>query len=281
MTESAFPQRPETCLQVVYLLRRCRGMAEELLRGTVVSQRKVTDVLRILEVEVPSELGFVAGQFTKIGLPEDGGGSLMRAYSFVNSPGQSPHEFYYDVLRSGGNLTPRLDSLSAGDELLVSERVNGLLHLENLPEGESLFLVASGTGIGPFLSILGTDAPWERFGKVVLVWSVRNREDMVYLDRIEAVAGDRGGQFAYLPIVTRESAEGMSSKRVTEALRDGELERAAGAEVGPGSQFLLCGNPAMVQDMSDLLKDRGLERNRRSRPGNVTIEKYWQAASDL
>ena len=250
-------------------------MAEEFFQGKVVSQTKETDVLRILKVEVAEKLDFLAGQFTRIGVPVDGDKPLVRAYSFVNQPGSEPHEFYYDVLEKGGNLTPILDGLSAGDKVLVSPRVNGLLHIDTLPDAKTLFLVATGTGIGPFISILGTKEPWARFSKIVLVWSVRKEQDLVYRDRIKKVAAEHGDKFIFLPIVTREEVEGLMKVRVTEALENGRLEEASSAKVDESAQFMLCGSPEMVQQMSDLLKERGLVRNRRSKPGNVTIEKYW------
>ena len=250
-------------------------MAEEFLQGTIVSQRETTDVLRILKIEVQAELDFLAGQFTKIGLPVEGDRPLMRPYSFVNSPGKGPLEFYYDVLDEGGNLTPQLDGLAPGDTLLVSSRVNGLLHLGTIPEAKSLFMVATGTGIGPFLSILGTSEPWSKFDRVVLVWSVREEHDLAYHDRVVEIAEAHEDMFAYVPMVTRENVDGMLRMRVTEALATGVLEERAQAKVGKDSQFMLCGGPSMVLEMSDKLKERGLERNRVRKPGNFSIEKYW------
>ena len=250
-------------------------MPESLLGGKVVAQREMTDVLRVLLVEVPERLEFTAGQFTKIGLPVEGDRPLMRAYSFVNSPDEAPCEFFYDVLTSGGNLTPRLGELKEGDDILVSARPSGMLTVDSLPDGDTLFLVATGTGVGPFISIMKTEEPWRRFGKVVLVYSVRERRDMAYLDQVESFRKARGDRFAFAPIVTRESVDGMLGRRMTACFADGSIQDIAQAQVDAGSQFMLCGNPEMVKDMSELLEGRGLSRNRVRKPGNYTLEKYW------
>lgn len=252
-------------------------MAEENVASKVLDHQRHTEALRVLRVARPPGLDFVAGQFTKIGfaLPEQPR-PLMRAYSFVNAPQEEALEFCYDVLPEGGNLTVLLDKLQAGDELLVSTRPNGLLVLDNLPAGETLFLVATGTGIGPFVSILGQGegAAFARFARIVLVYSGRYFADLVYHQRLAELAAGRE-QLSYLPLVTREQAQGCPRMRVTEALAAGELARLAAGPIDASCQFMLCGNPAMVQDMCELLGKMGLERNRRSKPGNVTIEKYW------
>ena len=250
-------------------------MPEEYLTGTVVDQRYLDDRLRILRIATDQPVQFTAGQFTKIGLPTAEGKPLMRAYSFVNPPTKRPFEFLYDVIQPQGNLTPLLDSLSAGSEVLVSARPNGLLILDNLPEADNVFFIATGTGIGPFLSILQTAEPWRRFKRLVLVYSVRTAAEMIYRDLIEKFAQDQPEIFRFVPLVTREKSAGTLNCRVTEALANGELEKRAAAPISSKSQFMLCGNPEMVQLMCDMFKDRGLERNRRSKPGNVTIEKYW------
>lgn len=252
-------------------------MPEEYQAAQVAGQLAPTSQLRILQVARPPGLDFVPGQFTKLGLPQDGEAKpLARAYSFVNPPAAETLEFCYDVLAEGGNLTPRLASLDAGDEVLVSMRPNGLLTLANVPEALSLFMIATGTGIGPFVSILQADEEvWDRYEKVALLYSARRQRDLLYDSQLAEIAALRRKQFAYVPVVTRERVEGVAGERVTKMIASGALERRTRTALDASCQFMLCGNPAMVQEVCALLQAKGLERNRRSRPGNVTIEKYW------
>ncbi len=245
--------------------------------GRVVAQHRPTEYLRRLLVETDEQIGFKAGQFTKIGFPgEEGERDLMRSYSFVNPPGASAYEFCYGVLTEGGNLSPRLDRLGPGDELLVSTRPAGFLVLEELPPAKHVFFLATGTGIGPFLSIMATPEPWRRYDKVVLVHGVANAADLAYLDDVTQLGRQHPERFAFLPLVTREDHAGSLRMRIPQALAAGKVAECAGVELSPAEcQFMLCGNPDMIKETTALLADRGFPRHRRSAPGNVTIEKYW------
>ena len=245
--------------------------------GRTLSQRRPTEHLRLLRVATEEPIPFKAGQFTKIGFPgPDGGRDLMRSYSFVNPPGAGFCEFCYSVLPQGGNLTPQLDRLEAGDELLVSTRPSGFLVLEEIPSADNIFFVATGTGIGPFLSIMDTADPWQRFRRVVLVHGVARAADMAYRDRISELAAAHPQQFSFVSLVTREDHAGSLRMRIPQALADGHIESACQASLDVRTcQFMLCGNPDMVRQTSAWLAERGFARNRRSAPGNVTIEKYW------
>jgi ferredoxin--NADP+ reductase len=147
--------------------------------------------------------------------------------------------------------------------------------LSEVPDAAELWLVATGTGIAPFLSILRTDRPWRRFRRVLLVHAARHANELVYRDLIDDLARERGAQFAYIPFVSRERAPGALEGRIPAAIRDGRLE-AVGAPIAPErSQFLLCGNPEMVKDATAALAERGLRKNRRRTPGHITVENFW------
>jgi ferredoxin/flavodoxin---NADP+ reductase len=144
------------------------------LEGRVVGQTRWTDRLCSLQVRAP--LGpFAAGQFTKLAL-DVGGERVARPYSLVNAPGAELLEFYYNVVPAGP-LSPRLAALAAGDAVHVAPNPAGFLVLREVPEADNLWLVATGTGLGPFLSILRTDAPWQRFARVTLVHATRTAAD--------------------------------------------------------------------------------------------------------
>src|SRR3990167_8499061 len=142
------------------------------IEGHVVELHHWSDQLYSLRVEVDYP-PFEAGQFTKIGLEIDGA-IVGRPYSLVNAPDARPLDFYFIVV-PGGPLTERLVQLKPGDKIMVGARPSGFLILKEVIEAEHLWLMATGTGIGPFLSILKTPTPWQRFKRVVLVHAVRTQ----------------------------------------------------------------------------------------------------------
>ena len=243
------------------------------LEGRVVGQTRWTERLCSLRVQAPFG-PFEAGQFTKLAL-DIAGERVARPYSLVNAPAAEPLEFYYNVVRDGP-LSPRLAALTAGDAVHVAPNPAGFLVLREVPDAENLWLVCTGTGLGPFLSILRTEAPWQRFRRVTLVHATRTAADQAYREVIEAVARARGERFGFVSFVSRETAAGALAGRVPEAIRDARLERAARAELSAGrSHAMLCGNPAMVTDVAAALGERGMRKHRRRAPGHITVETYW------
>ena len=243
------------------------------LEGRVVGQKRWTD--RLLSLQVAAPLGrFEAGQFTKLAL-DAGGERLARPYSLVNPPGSEPHEFYYNVLPAGP-LSPRLAMLRAGDAVFVAPNPAGFLVLAEVPEAANLWLISTGTGLGPFLSILRTEEPWRRFRQVVLVHATRTAAEQAYGDVLAAVAASRGEKFRRIAFVSRERSPEALEGRVPAALRDGRLERAAGTELSAArSHTMLCGNPEMVTDVTAALAERGMRKHRRRAPGHISVETYW------
>jgi ferredoxin--NADP+ reductase len=243
------------------------------LEGRVVGQKRWTD--RLFSLQVAAPLGrFEAGQFTKLAL-DVGSERFARPYSLVNAPGSEPHEFYYNVVPSGP-LSPRLAALAAGDAVFVAPSVAGFLVLAEVPDAENLWLIATGTGLGPFLSILRTAAPWQRFRRVTLVHATRTAAEQTYGELLAAVGAARGEQFRRVAFVSREKAPGTLEGRVPAAIGDGRLERAAGTELSAErSHAMLCGNPAMVTDVTAALAGRGMRKHRRRAPGHITVETYW------
>ena len=242
------------------------------LEGRVLENRRWTDALFSLRVECPS-LRFEAGQFVRIAL-DLGGERIARPFSFVNPP-QDPILEFYGVVVPDGPLSPRLARLAPGDALLVADNPSGFLVLREVPSAEDLWLVATGTGIAPFLSILRTDAPWKNYRRVILVHGTRHASELVYQDVIGEVSRKFAGRFSYLKFVSRENSPAALQGRIPAAIRDGRLE-AAGAPIAPErSQFMLCGNPQMLKDVAAALAERGLRKHRRRAPGQITVESFW------
>ena len=243
------------------------------LEGRVIENRHWTEALFSLRVEA-QRLPFEAGQFVRLALDVDSE-RLARPFSFVNPP-EDPMLEFYGVIVPGGPLSPRLAHLAAGDALYVASNPSGFLVLSEVPDSDVLWLLATGTGIAPFLSILRTETPWRRYASVVLVHGVRYARELVYREAIEAVARARGARFRYVSFVSREQASGSLAGRIPGAISDGRLEQAAGAALAPvNSQVMLCGNPDMLKDAGAALAARGMKKHRRRSPGQITVESFW------
>lgn len=238
------------------------------LAGRVIENRHWTDALFSLRVE-GARLSFEAGQFVRIALDIDGE-RVARPFSMVNAPDDPVLEFYGIVVPEGP-LSPRLARLEAGDALYVAPNPAGFLVLSELPDAETLWLMSTGTGIAPFISILRAGAVWKRFRNVVLVHGVRHARELIYQEELKSFRSLR-----YVPFVTRETAPHALQGRIPAALRDGRLEAAAGVTVAPeSSQIMLCGNPEMLKDTQAVLMERGLRKHRRRTPGQITVESFW------
>ena len=242
-------------------------MSDKWLTGTVVENRHWTETLFSLRLE-GAPLEFQAGQFVRIALDIDGE-RVARAFSFVNAP-QDPVLEFYGVIVPQGPLSPRLARLSSGDALHVAGNPAGFLVLSEVPDAETLWLISTGTGLAPFLSILRTETPWRRFRKVVLVHAVRYAYELTYREMIAATPA------RYVTFVSREQVAGSLAGRIPAAIADGRLEQAAGVELAPDtSQVMLCGNPQMLKDAAAALMARGLRKHRRRAPGHITVESFW------
>lgn len=244
------------------------------VEGKVVELRPWTEELYSLRVRA-DVAPFVAGQFTRVAR-KIGDEIIARPYSFVNAPDDPVLEFYF-ITVPAGPLSHELIRLGPGDDILVAPRAAGFFVLRELPDAESLWMLATGTAIGPFLSILGTAEVWKRFRRVVLVHSVRTASELTYRDTLESLLKLHPAQLQVIPMVSRERVEHALEGRITQAILNGRLEARAGLSFDPAnSQVMICGNPAMVHDTTHLLERRGLRKNRRREPGHITTEQYWK-----
>ncbi len=247
-------------------------MAGKWIEGTVVGNKMWTDQLYSLQVDTELE-PFRAGQFGRLALEIDGQ-MVARSYSFVNAPHERPYEFY-SIIVPEGPLSPRLQSLKPGGKIFLAPKGAGFLTLADVPRGENLWLLSTGTALGPFLSILKTDDPWQRFERIVLVHAVRQAKELSFRDTIEKFSV-RGKQFCYVPFVSREDTNFAIKGRVPVAIESGALEaRSSVAITAQKSQIMICGNPEMVHDTRAVLEGRGLKLNKRKEPGQISVENYW------
>jgi ferredoxin--NADP+ reductase len=242
------------------------------VQATVTERRDWNETLISLRFEVELQ-PFTAGQFIRVGLDIDGE-RIGRPYSLVNAPHEGIHEIYFNIVREGP-LSPRLARLQPGDTLWVVPVANGFLTLDEVPEARHLWLLATGTALGPFLSILKTEAPWQRFERIVLGHSVRRHTDLTYQDLIGELLERHPEQLQYIPFITSEPSGEHLGQRIPACIESGALEDRAGLALQPEqSHVLLCGNAAMLQDTLAVLEQRGMRRHRRRDPGHVGMEKY-------
>lgn len=244
------------------------------VEGKVIRLRQWTDEL--YSIQVDAQLApFTAGQFTRLALEIDGE-LVARPYSFVNGPDNPVHEFYFILVRNGP-LTHELIKLRPGDSLHLAKKSAGFFVLDEVPEADCLWMLSTGTALGPFLSILNSDAAWQRYRRLVLVHAVRTVSELTYSDEIRTLLERDPGHLQFIPFVTREDTDFAIKARVPAAIEDGQLEQWAGIPINASdSQVMICGNPDMVSDTVAVLEARGMKKNRRRDPGHITTEQYWK-----
>lgn len=244
----------------------------EWIEGRITQNRQWTDRLFSLRFRAP--IGdFKAGQFVRVALEIDGE-IVARPYSLVNAPADAENEIFFNIVPEGP-LTPRLAALQPGDVIKLADKPYGFLTVDEVPAARHLWMLATGTGVGPFISILRSEEAWQRFEKVVLVYSVRSARELAYRDVIADIGKKYQQQLSFVPLVTREVLEGTINRRVTDAIVSGELEQQAGIYMSSDdSHVMMCGNSAMITDVIELLKSRNMRKHLRREPGHITTEKY-------
>ncbi len=282
-------------------------MSDNIQKVTVLSKTTWTPNLFSFTVSRPDSFKFTAGQFVRLGvnpsqlnyykqlskvadaedeededLNETLDEDIFRAYSIVSSPFDEILEFFSIVIPDGA-FTSQLQHLEVGDELLLNTMPFGFLTLARYqkPLPKDLWLLATGTGLAPFLSMLQDLKTWEDYEHIVLAYSARSTEELAYMDKIESLQEDFGSlvdnpaKLIFIPIVTREPVEGALTERLPKLLLDGTLQARAGIDLDVDStHVMLCGNPEMVEDTKETLKSLGLVMNRRGE-GNIAVENYW------
>ena len=242
------------------------------LNGTVLENWRWTEDLTSLKIDV--DLGqFNAGQFVRVGLEIDGE-VVARPYSLVNSPAEPALEILFNIVPEGP-LSLRLFHLKPGDDIFVATNPAGFLTVSEVPDVAHLWMMATGTAIGPFLSILKGDEVWQRFERVILAYSVRMADEQAYAEQISALVEAHSEQLCFIPIITREEVENTLRLRIPQAITGGELESRAGVSLSAeNSHVMMCGSTDMIRDVSEVLEARGMRKHRRRDPGHYTSEKY-------
>ena len=245
----------------------------EWVNAEVQEVKNWTDALFSLRVRASID-PFIAGQFAKLALEIDGE-RVQRAYSYVNAP-QDPLLEFYLVTVPEGKLSPRLQALRPGDQVMVTKEASGFFVLDEIPDCQTLWMLATGTAIGPYLSILQQGDGLERFENIVLVHAARFAADLSFLPLMQQLQRYQG-KLRIQTVVSREQIVGSLHGRVPQLIESGELEQAVGLSIdAESSHIMLCGNPQMVRDTQQLLKDsRDMRKHFKRKPGHMSSEHYW------
>lgn len=257
----------------------------------VVWLHRWNDGLMSFRVRRDPAYAFTPGQFARIGLRKEDGEVIWRAYSIVSAPEEAFLEFFLVVVPTGA-FSSRVARLAVGDVMLVEKHAQGFLTADRFKNGRDLWLLATGTGLAPYISMLRNHAVWQQFANIVVAVSVREHRDLGYIDELAALAarsaqdaqaqgqgqgqGQGRARLVFIKTLTREKTADTLPGRIPALIESGELEKAVGLQLSDEhSRFMLCGNPAMVESMRALLKGRGFRMNRRLEPGHIIVENYW------
>ena len=225
-------------------------------------------------------LRFKTGQFVMIGLQVEGK-PLMRAYSVVSAHYEDHLEFY-SIKVQDGPLTSRLQHLQVGDTLLVGRKPTGSLIMDNLLPGKNLYLLSTGTGLAPFMSVIRDPEFYEAFEKIVLTHGVRWKSELGYMEHIREDMPDNEhfgdlvkSQLIYYPTVTREDFHNQG--RLTDLMRSGKLYEDIGLPpLNPETdRVMICGSPAMLKELVEILDEAGFTEGTSHAPGSYVIERAF------
>ena len=252
-------------------------------RATVRWVRHWNEHLFSFAVERPASFRFRSGEFIMLGLPGDNGKPLMRAYS-IASPAWSDELEFLSIKVEDGPLTSKLQLVQAGDQIYLGRKPTGTLVLDALLGGERLFMLSTGTGLAPFLSVARDPDVYQRFSQVVIVHSVRRVSDLAYHDELAAqlaedplVADEAKAQFHYIPTVTREPFH--TTGRIDALAASGHLFGAplTGPKVfdPEHDRVMLCGSTQMIRDTAATLDTLGFDEGSNAQPGRYVIERAF------
>lgn len=245
--------------------------------------RHWTDQLFSFAIARPEDFRFRSGEFVMIGLPgEDGGKPLLRAYS-IASPCWDEQLEFLSIKVPDGPLTSRLQKIQPGDTVLMGRKPTGTLVLDALTGGERLWLIGTGTGLAPWISVARDPDTYSRFKQVVVCHTVRRIADLTYRDFFTAgihddpLIGDEArAQLTYYPTVTREPFEHPG--RITDRIKSGALFDDLGLPQGfspERDRVMLCGSMAMIKEAGELLEIFGLKEGSNAEPGDYVLERAF------
>lgn len=247
---------------------------------SVLSVHHWTDTLFSFTTTRDPSFRFRNGEFTMIGL-KVGEKPLLRAYSVASANYEDRLEFF-SIKVPDGPLTSRLQHLKEGDEIIVSRKATGTLVIDNLQDGRNLYLIGTGTGLAPFLSVIKDPETYDRFEKVVLLHGCRRVAELAYGEMItEKLPNDEligelvRNQLIYYPTVTRDPFRNRG--RITDLMASGKLfsDINLASLDAAHDRVMICGSPALLSDTHELLTRRGFVEGNHGEPGQFVVEKAF------
>jgi len=250
------------------------------IEARVTSIRHWNDTLFSFRTSRDATFRFKNGHFIMMGLPQEGK-PLMRAYSIASANHESELEFF-SIKVPDGALTSQLKNVVVGDKILLSKKPTGTLLKENLLPGRNLYLLSTGTGLAPFMSIIKDPEIYENFDRVILIHGVRQVSELAYSETItqdlpmdEFMGEEIKNKLIYYPTVTREQYKNQG--RLTDLMKSGKLFSDIGLPDFDieSDRFMICGSPAMLKDCCQMLDERGFKESRQGRVGHYVIERAF------
>lgn len=265
-----------------------------LYNATVVGREAINPQLLILRVRPDSgEYAFTPGQFAVLGLvggaprvPEAAAEEktpeaqklIRRAYSIASSSVERAYVEFYLTLVTTGELTPRLFALPHGSRVFLGPKASGLFTLDRVAPGKAVVLIATGTGLAPYVSMLRTMLIADTVRKFVVLHGARCSWDLGYRGELESLARIRSN-FTYIPSITRPAEDPHftgKTGRIPQLLEAGLVEQLAGVKLDPAeTDVFLCGNPEMITHVKALLEARGFTKDHGKQSGTLHVEEYW------
>jgi len=251
------------------------------LEETVLSVHHWTDRLFSFKTTRDPALRFSNGHFTMIGLRQENGKPLLRAYSIV-SANYEDHLEFLSIKVQDGPLTSRLQHIKVGDKIVVGRKPTGTLLIDYLLPGKNLYLLGSGTGLAPFMSVARDPQTYERFDKVIVVHGVREVNELAYYDYLTNELPDHEflgemitEQMLYYPTVTREPFRNQG--RITTLIENNKLPTDLGLPpLDPlNDRVMICGSPALLKDLKVILEHRGYVEGSTTSPGDYVVERAF------
>ncbi len=252
----------------------------KLMTETVTNVHHWNDTLFSFKTTRDAGFRFKNGHFVMVGLPDEGK-PLMRAYSIASANYEDELEFF-SIKVPDGPLTSKLQHLKVGDEVFVSKKPTGTLITDQMLPGKNLYLLGTGTGLAPFMSIIKDYEIYEQFDRVILVHGVRNISELAYSGYIEKELPEHEyfgelvrDKLLYYPTVTREPYR--NNGRITDLMTSGKLFLDLGLPLPnlDDDRFMLCGSPSMLKDMTAILDTRGFKEVRNGKQGHYVIERAF------
>ena len=256
---------------------------ERPAQGTRSTIERITSIhcwtpsLWSVRITRPDNFRFTPGHYARLGLPvsDANNAPIWRPYSIVSAPDEPTLEFLVTLI-PGGAFTSQLAVLGVGAPILLESAVLGFFIESQLAAGDSLWMLATGSGVGPYVSMLREGGVLQRYRKLVVVHGVRTAVELAYANELQALCTEHGEQLRYVPVVTREPGATLLNVRIPQLITQGTLENVLGETLDPqGTRVMVCGNPDFTGDMRKLLGARKFQPCRRGLTGSMLFENYW------